>query len=909
MEQQQLVAHNAEVSLRGAPNSPISLFLSPKISPERGSALREIALARPRYARIVDSEEGAISVLPDFELSEISALERRRCRIIGLAFAERLLRDPSSLEKVNALPLYDFILPPESTVCHSGLPAPVKLRCSVLAGWMGARISEKLDFDMGLLVAARVSLHPSSKYQEALTRNVPIVRPAYLEAAWDAKERISIEQHALPALSGLGVCFDPRHADIIDKYRGKLAEHGAVMEALNRAEVVIVKDVFAPLYEDAKKIGILCAPPLWLDRCFQLRRCVPICGELEVPNMQSSALVAPGQSLGSFGDFGTFQRECNGALLGSVLCLLYLSPGHDRNYAKALAWKCGAFTTLDPLDRAITHVLFKVVSKISINVSIPEDEDRVSFLDIAWLEACVRAGRRSPEHTYAQQLVNYNPACDSAHAAILGRSISSTATSILGHARPNRVTATLQMRPSDAPAPLADAAPSKPVVSVVAKPTVSMPTSDKGVFAGMRLAVYSGQSAPDAESTRVLAEKLCSHGATVVRGSPEALLESRPNWCICCDAFAPPSILQQSSLKLTTISWVNACIIDGMLHSRTSFPHFNPCAGTLPIPDMSTCAIRLTAVGGAHDAAQSNRKRALLEEVAQLLGATVVDQKAKWSEITHMVCVVPELVDIKQYESSCKRNKHMVTLKWLFDCFYMYSRQPEENYCIKTPQLMVPDSPGMQMQTPIPKQRSLAVLASFQIFISPSSFGSDDKLPCRAEDLGAEVHTWRSADELQAALASCGILPSNGNGDEPESLASGSSKGGHDQKIVVLVEKEEVSSAGSPLAAFIAALPATRRGIFVLPTWLAETFSQRRSLPLEAFSALPAPDAEGQAPKRQRTSSEAQYAWQPAASKSLTEMAEESRARALQSKQQQKVSEGLRLADLRREGPTGSARA
>jgi len=50
------------------------------------------------------------------------------------------------------------------------------------------------------------------------------------------------------------------------------------------------------------------------------------------------------------------------------------------------------------------------------------------------------------------------------------------------------------------------------------------------------------------------------------------------------------------------------------------------------------------------------------------------------------------------------------------------------------------------------------------------------------------------------------------------------------------------------------------------------------------------------------------YAWQSAASTRLTELAEDSRLRALQVKQQQKLSEGIRLADLRREAPSAASR-
>merc|ERR1719240_1624907 len=162
------------------------------------------------------------------------------------------------------------------------------------------------------------------------------------------------------------------------------------------------------------------------------------------------------------------------------------------------------------------------------------------------------------------------------------------------------------------------------------------------------------------------------------------------------------------------------------------------------------------------------------------------------------------------------------------------------------------------------------MLSSYHVFISPSSLGSDDKLPCKAEELGAEVHTWRNAGELQNSLSSHGIVPSAtdavvGNGGRTDA-----------QNIVVLVEKEEVGASDCPLSTLIASLSPSHRKLFVLPTWLAETFSQRRSLPLETFTALPAPDADGPATKRQRT-----YEWQSEAEKKLKNVSEESRAQAL----------------------------
>jgi hypothetical protein len=299
----------------------------------------------------------------------------------------------------------------------------------------------------------------------------------------------------------------------------------------------------------------------------------------------------------------------------------------------------------------------------------------------------------------------------------------------------------------------------------------------------------------------------------------------------------------------------------------------------------------------------------------QLLGGRVVDHTAKWGGITHFVCVNPELVDSKQYESACKRKKPMVTVKWLFDCYDTHCLQPEERYFIKSVQA-VPDSPVASQETPVAKQRSFAVLASYDVFISPASLGSDQKLPERAEELGAKVHTWRNVDELRAALAACGVTPPGDAhaGNMPPCLVTRSDghvgtaaagSGCNDHNVVVLFEKEEVGSTDSSLASFTVALRPVQRGMFVLPTWLSETYSQRRCLPLESFAALPATDADGQATKRQRTS-EATYAWQSEASARLDELAEDSRAAALRCKQQQKVSEGLRLANLHREGPASA---
>ena len=41
---------------------------------------------------------------------------------------------------------------------------------------------------------SEVSIHPDSKYQEALARRIPIVKPSYLEAVWEAKHLVDVQQ-------------------------------------------------------------------------------------------------------------------------------------------------------------------------------------------------------------------------------------------------------------------------------------------------------------------------------------------------------------------------------------------------------------------------------------------------------------------------------------------------------------------------------------------------------------------------------------------------------------------------------------------------------------------------------------------------------------------------------------------
>merc|ERR1712194_990420 len=92
---------------------------------------------------------------------------------------------------------------------------------------------------------------------------------------------------------------------------------------------------------------------------------------------KSDAATTGGEQLGS--------EECGLGLAECLICLLYVEQGRARDEVKALAWRCGAATTLNPLNRAITHVLFKPITTKSVIVSVAfdEDDDHVSFVDFS----------------------------------------------------------------------------------------------------------------------------------------------------------------------------------------------------------------------------------------------------------------------------------------------------------------------------------------------------------------------------------------------------------------------------------------------------------------------------------------------------------------------------------------------
>lgn len=901
---------------------PFFMHLSRKISPPQRAMIEELIQQQPGLAELSDSEEGSLCVIPEFLVEDVTTLERRKCRVIGLPFAERLLRDPSVLQRVHALPLYDFIYhASRGAVCCSGLMQAVKLRCVSLARWSGAKFTDEMGSDAGLLITSRVSLHPESKYQAALQRRIPIVKPSYLEALWEAKAEVPLEQHALPALCGLSVCFGSLKAgsDSTDNLTRHAIAAGAVSEPLDRAEVVIVKDVFAPLYEQAQRLGMLAAPPLWLARCLELRRCVPVTGELEVQNPKSLQLKlvggpAPATTGGGMqlveADSGNGNPEPEGgtALAGCVICLLYLPTGETREIAKGLAWRMGANTTMCPFDRAITHVLFKLdpleVAN-AIQVSVLVDEDRVSFVELTWLEKCVEENQRVPSSSFPHVRVHYNPVCDMAYAAARGGTINRAPSRALSAAFSDAAqpingvgTDAALAAPEDtsdaqdgrtAPQPSAQA-PGTAREPVQRAP----PLKEGGTFSGMTFALLGWLS--DATGLQDLLSKLCTNGGTALHGGAlaENVLDVQAS-VIISYGFGPVLDSARASLaQMATTKWVDACVTDNICHSTTAFPHFSPGPGALPLQAMANCAVRITALP-----ASDNRKRRRFEDLAEVVGAKVAQQSSRWAEITHIVCVMPENLDRKTYDVAMRKQIPVVTLQWLIDCYNLNARQPEDKYDVAV-MLGKLDSQAKSSDpetTQIPKNFNAAVLSGHDVLISPAALGSNPSLPQMAEELGGTVHTFRSPAELASLLKQFDPSPSP--------------PGGKKRHLVVLVEKEEVCAGDAAFAECVSQATAeNQRGVFVQTTWLSETFKQRRRQGVEEFNALPPIEGEdGVASKRQRVGrgevGEVTYAWQNEKQTELNQRAEDSRARELRTQAAKKVSEGLRLAELRREPRAG----
>lgn len=399
-----------------------------------------------------------------------------------------------------------------------------------------------------------------------------------------------------------------------------------------------------------------------------------------------------------------------------------------------------------------------------------------------------------------------------------------------------------------------------------------------------------------------LVQTITAHGGVVLHGAGvlEAVMEARADFCVCRSYGAPQFSASRGRppprVALRSPLWVLACAKEGTRLPTTVYPHFEPGRGPLPLAEMGSCIVRITAVENTNE---GRLRRARLHELVEVLGARVASQQTKASQITHIVCDQPSMLEDKTVELSTRRKIPIVKAVWLFDCFAANAKAPEEKYLVASADRAAAPKVEACQPAEAQPQRSFtsAVLESHHVLISPSALGSDGQLPQMAQELGATVQIWRSREELENALRPFGILPA----PQGEQLKDAEKRR---SVLVALLEKEEASSG--PLEPLMQLMQQEeQQGVFVQPAWLRETYSQRRLLPLDAFAALPrSADADAPAKKKPRLEEEdAAYAWQSEASTKLQELSKDSREREMQTKAQERLTEGLRRADtLRRAG-------
>lgn len=204
------------------------------------------------------------------------------------------------------------------------------------------------------------------------------------------------------------------------------------------------------------------------------------------------------------------------------------------------------------------------------------------------------------------------------------------------------------------------------------------------------------------------------------------------------------------SVQLATAQWVRACVSDRVRHAVTVYPHFQPAPGALPLNDMKLCTLRLTAFDSSRD---GYARRLRIQELASMLGAHVATEKAKWTDLSHLVCDIPGKLDPKQYESAIRKRIPVVSVKWLIDCFNANRRLAEDRYGVAPSSAPLTDGTATVRSLSRTLSYEVAVLGEHRIIISLSALASDAQLPGYAEELGATVHTWRNKEELSALLA------------------------------------------------------------------------------------------------------------------------------------------------------------
>jgi hypothetical protein len=307
---------------------------------------------------------------------------------------------------------------------------------------------------------------------------------------------------------------------------------------------------------------------------------------------------------------------------------------------------------------------------------------------------------------------------------------------------------------------------------------------------------------------------------------------------------------------------------------------------------MQGCHVKITGLEVTRD---GHAKRLLVQELVALLGATfaTADSRKAW---THVVCVNASRVDEKIFVTARRKQIPVVTLQWIFDSFKANARLPFDSYVVELESLR--NAAGAPTEPVHNIDIAAGVLAGHRILISPYALGSNDdggRLPQLAEELGAvEVQTWRNAKEFEELLRKAITAAAEAQDGATD-----------DNAVVIVLEHEDPEHELVRCNCVNSSCEGTH---FVHPSWLLDSFTQRRRMPFDAFEIPLLPSevatngclggtAVAASPgKRRRVDDGATYAWQSDASTRLNKLAEDSRLKEIQTKAQQKVDTGLRRA-------------
>ena len=166
------------------------------------------------------------------------------------------------------------------TLCFTGVEEEAQAHLAALARLMGGQVAAALHEGVTHLVAAAAG---SAKYLAATERGLPVMAPAWVEAAWAAGGRRAatdpaLARHSCPPLLGLVVAVTGLAGEDREVVRSTVEEHGGVYSAtLDRdaTSVLLCASSRSAKAAAARRWGVPCLATAWLTDSAEARACLP----------------------------------------------------------------------------------------------------------------------------------------------------------------------------------------------------------------------------------------------------------------------------------------------------------------------------------------------------------------------------------------------------------------------------------------------------------------------------------------------------------------------------------------------------------------------------------------------------------------------------------------------------------